>query len=114
MSEPDNGRTVVIVAYVLHLVGAVSGILSIVGLIVNYVSQGEHGELAHSHHTWMIRTFWWSFLWFILVGIVAALTWILIIGIVVAAIGFPVIWFWYVYRHVRGLITFTDGKSMPA
>ena len=32
----DNGRTITIVAYVLHLMGALFGLPSIAGLIINY------------------------------------------------------------------------------
>jgi uncharacterized membrane protein len=37
----DNSRTMVIVAYVLHLLGACTGFLSIIALVMNYVCKGE-------------------------------------------------------------------------
>lgn len=110
MSDSDNGRTLVIVAYVLHLVGAVSGILSIVALIVNYVVKDDHGELMASHHAWMIRTFWLTLLAYL---ICFALVFT-IIGIPLAWLLGIAAWIWYIYRHIRGLIDLSSDKPMSA
>ena len=47
----------------LHLVGAVAGLTSIVGLIINYVKRGGYDDVFDSHHAWMISSFWWALLW---------------------------------------------------
>ena len=47
-SSVQSDRTLVLVAYVLHLVGAVAGITSIVGLIINYVNRDRHDEVLDS------------------------------------------------------------------
>jgi uncharacterized membrane protein len=104
-SSVQSDRTLVLVAYVLHLVGAVAGITSIVGLIINYVNRDRHDEVLDTHHTWMIRSFWWALLW----GLIGIVTIIILIG---WAILF-VVWVWYIYRHVRGLIALTNGEPMP-
>lgn len=109
-SVSDSDRTVVIVAYILHLVGACTGLLSIVALIINYVARNEHGELIASHHGWMIRTFWWTLLAFC-VCFVLMLT---VVGIPLAWLGAITAWIWYIYRHVRGLIDLSSNKAMPA
>ena len=101
----QSDRTLVLVAYVLHLVGAVAGITSIVGLIINYVNRDRHDEVLDTHHTWMIRSFWWALLW----AVIGFVTIIILIG---WAILF-VVWVWYIYRHVRGLIALTNGEPMP-
>lgn len=110
MSETDNGRTVTIVAYILHLLGAITGFPSIIALIINYVVKGEHGELIDSHHTWMIRSFWYA----ILGCLVCAVAFVTVIGIPLAWIGIIAVWLWYVYRHIRGLIDLSSNKVMPA
>ena len=84
---------------------AVAGLTSIVGLVINYVKRDDYDELFDSHHAWMIRSFWWAILWCVL-GLV---TIVLVIG---WAILF-VVWVWYIYRHVRGLIALLDGRPMP-
>ncbi len=62
-SSVESDRTLAVVAYVLHLFGVIAGIPSIVGLIINYVKRNDYDELFDSHHSWMIRSFWWAILW---------------------------------------------------
>ena len=106
----DNGRTMVIAAYILHLLGACTGLLSIIALIMNYVCKGEHGELIDSHHNWMIRTFWYTVLGFV----ICAVLFITVIGIPLAWLGGFALWLWYIYRHIRGLIDLAENKPMSA
>jgi uncharacterized membrane protein len=101
----ESSRTVVLIAYGLHLFGAIIGLPSIIGLIVNYVERTRYGGLTDSHHRWMIRSFWWALLWIIVGGI----TTFILIGWLILGLA----WLWYVYRHVRGLIVLLDGRSMP-
>lgn len=106
----DNGRTAVVITYILHLVGACTGLLSIVALIINYVVKDDHGELMASHHEWMIRTFWYTLLAFVVcVGLV-----ITIIGIPLAWLLGLAAWIWYIYRHIKGLIELSSDKPMSA
>ena len=110
MSGSDNGRTITIVAYILHLLGAIAGFPSIIGLVINYVVQGEHGEMIDSHQAWMIKSFWYAILGCLICG----LLFITVIGILFAWIGFIAVWVWYIYRHIRGLIDLSSDKTMPA
>ena len=110
MSGSDNGRTITIVAYILHLLGAITGLPSVIALIINYVVKGEHGEVIDSHQEWMIRSFWYAILGCIICWILV----ITVIGILFAWIGLIAVWVWYVYRHIRGLIDLSSDKTMPA
>jgi uncharacterized membrane protein len=101
----EGDRTLLLVAYVLHLFGAIAGFTSIVGLIINYVKRDSRDELFDSHHRWMIRSFWWAILWIV----IGCITLIILIGYVIL-FG---VWVWYLYRHVRGLIAFLNGEPMP-
>ncbi|HEX6929273.1 MAG TPA: hypothetical protein VF267_08485 [Gammaproteobacteria bacterium] len=107
----NNGeqRVWLIITYALHLFGAVLAVPSIIGLVMNYVFRDSAGAELRSHHDWMIRTFWWALAWTVFTW----LLWITLIGIPVAvALGF-VIWVWWIYRHVRGLIRLADRAPMP-
>jgi len=110
MSGSDNGRTITIVAYILHLLGAITGLASIIGLIINYVVKGEHGDMIDSHQSWMIKSFWYAILGCLISGILV----ITVIGIFLGWIGFIAVWVWYIYRHIRGLIDLSSDKTMPA
>ena len=49
-------------------------ILGIVGVVVCYVKRDEaRNTWVASHLTWLIRTFWWSFLW-------DMLGWVILLG----------------------------------
>ena len=104
-SSVESGRTLALVAYALHLFGAVAAIPSIVGLIINYVKRDGYDELFDSHHAWMIRSFWWAILWCVL-GLV---TFLIGVGVVILVLA----WLWYIYRHVRGLIALLNGEPLP-
>jgi uncharacterized membrane protein len=101
----EGERTLVLVSYVLHLIGAVAGLTSIVGLVINYVKRDRYDDLFDSHHAWMIRSFWWAILWVVigLITIFILLGWAILF----------LVWVWYIYRHVRGLINFLNGEPMP-
>ena len=104
-SSVESDRTLALVAYALHLFGAIAAIPSIVGLVINYVKRDGYDELFDSHHAWMIRSFWWAILWCVL-GLV---TFLIGVGVVILVLA----WLWYVYRHVRGLIALLNGEPLP-
>ena len=110
MAEKQPGETAVLVAYILHLLGAITGVLSIAGLVVNYMKRGEDGPDMDTHHSWMIRSFWWAILWCIFIGC----SYFILVGFLIGWIAFGLVWLWYVYRHIRGLIRLSDDKPMPA
>jgi uncharacterized membrane protein len=101
----EGDRTLVVVSYVLHLVGAVTGLTSIVGLVINYLKRDRYDELFDSHHAWMIRSFWWALLW----SVIGIITIVILVGWAILFL----VWVWYIYRHVRGLINFLNGEPMP-
>ena len=101
-----SNRTMALVAYVLHLFGAIAGLPSIIGLVLNYVSRRGYGEVPSSHHAWMIRSFWWALL-FIVIGWLTR--WMLGIGYVICIAA----WAWYVYRHVRGVVALVNDEPLP-
>ncbi len=110
-NQPDLGeqRMMALISYILHLVGSITALPSLIALVINYLKRSRQLPL-NSHHRWMIRTFWWTILWMIL-------GWILMITVIlipVAWIIFGVAWLWWIYRHVRGLIVLLDGRDMPS
>lgn len=86
------------------------GMLSFIPLIVNYVKRPDTaGTMVYSHHTWMIRTFWFYALW-MLVGYALAIT---IIGLLVAWIFFGAAWLWNAYRLIKGFVDLNNNRAMP-
>jgi uncharacterized membrane protein len=102
-------------ARILYLVHGASfilslGMLSFLPLIVNYVKRPDTaGTLVHSHHTWMIRSFWI----YIACCVVAWLLAITLLGIPVALLIFAVAWLWKAYRLIRGFLDLNTNRAMP-
>lgn len=100
----ESERATVLLAYVLHLIGSFAILPSLIGLLLNYLKRSEVEELLATHHRWMIRTFWAALLWAVIGGV----TTVLLIGWLILGL----VWLWYVYRHVLGLIRLANGESM--
>ena len=112
-AEPDEReRTTLLVAYICYAVAAIGiAVAPVAGVVINHLKvDATRGSYLGSHHRWLLRTFWFSLLWFALAGLIAAtivllpLAWLLGIGTAI----------WYVYRVVRGAVNFADRKPMPS
>lgn len=100
----ESERTLVLVAYVLHLIGSVAALPSIAALILNYLKRNDSGEFLGTHHEWMVATFWWALLWVV----IGWLTTVVLVGWLVLGVT----WLWYVYRHLLGLVRLANGEAM--
>jgi uncharacterized membrane protein len=99
-------------ARILYIAHAVTfffslGMLNVLVLIVNYIRRPETaGTMVYSHHTWMIRSFWWYVLWMIVGGI---LWFTLVLPFVVWGLA----WLWMAYRIIRGFLDLNNNRAMP-
>jgi uncharacterized membrane protein len=102
-------------ARVLYIAHAITflfsfGTLSILVMIVNYVRRPDTlGTMVYSHHTWMIRSFWFYALW---MGLAFLLT-ITVIGIPIAWLVGCGAWIWMAYRIIRGFMDLNQNRPMP-
>jgi uncharacterized membrane protein len=86
------------------------GMLNLLVLIVNYIRRPETaGTMVYSHHTWMIRSFWWYVVW-MAVAILLAITFI---GIPLAWLVGALAWVWMAYRIIRGFLDLNNNRAMP-
>lgn len=106
-------------ARILYAVHAVTfffslGLLSIIPIFFNYQKRQETaGTWVASHHSWMIRSFWWYAGWMFLGWLaVLALGWVLI-GFPIAFVIWGVAWVWKAYRLIRGFLELNSNKPMP-
>lgn len=115
--------------YALHSLSVLSALLtgravavrfafylpSLVAVIMNYARRSEtRGTWLESHFRWQIRTFWFSWLWIIVVLIVAMpLVLLAGLGLVVGLLGLGAVGLWVIYRIVRGWLSLRDGRPMP-
>ena len=104
-------------ARLLYMVHAVTwlfslGTLSIIPTIINYLKRGDsQGTLAYSHHSWMIRSFWWFAGWAALGWVVMIFSFGLLFFIAWAIWGLA--WLWKGYRLIRGFTELNSNRPMP-
>jgi len=112
------------IVYALHAFSAISGLTSaafivtafltgwpsIIAVIINYVKRDSvRGTFLDTHFSWQIRTFWWSLLWLVIVGLMIATFIGMVIGIpILLAAGI-----WILYRIIRGWLNLLSRKAMP-
>lgn len=116
---PVTATLVCYVLFALAAIAAIAGhgmmvgaplltIIGVVAVIVAYLTRGDaRGTWTESHLTWLIRTFWWSFLWNTL-GWLLAIT---LIGLPVAIFIWVATTIWVIYRVIRGYLAF--HRSAP-
>ena len=124
----DAPVSATLLVYVLFAIAAVAGlvghgmmvgaplltIIGIVAVIIAYVKRNDaRSTWTDSHLTWLIRTFWWSFLW-------NCIGWLVLVTLGIILIGFPIaigIWvvttIWVIYRLVKGYLLFKDSQPIP-
>lgn len=104
-SEGFDGNRPTIVA-ILYLASFVTGITGLVGVVLAHMWQGERQEeWTASHYTYLIRTFWLTFV----ASIVALVLSLVFIGLLL----FPVIAVWFGVRSVVSLMKAQKREPMP-
>ena len=104
-------------ARVLYIAHAITfffslGTLSILVLIVNYIRRPETaGTMVYTHHTWMIRSFWFYALWMVLAFMLVIFT--LGLGTPIAWLVGVAAWVWMAYRIIRGFMDLNNNRAMP-
>jgi uncharacterized membrane protein len=88
--EPSsNEYSTAWVAYALQAMGVFGFVIGpLIGLVLSYVRRDAAGAgFIASHHRWLIRTFWWTLLWYLVcLAVVFAGAWPIISEVVREAI----------------------------
>lgn len=106
-----NPRQLIHVIYGLFALGILSagifGVAIIASIVLAYIKRSDLvGTVYASHLDWIIKTFWWGLLWFIL-SLIASLFFIgYLTGLIVII--------WVVYRIAKGWLAHFAGETpMP-
>jgi uncharacterized membrane protein len=104
--QTSNNRNFVLVTYVLFAIGVFTGgIFTLVGVIMAYVKRADcAGTYLETHTQWLISTFWWGMLWYVLSG--------LTVFIGIGFVGFFITSLWYLYRIIKGIVRFADSRAV--
>jgi uncharacterized membrane protein len=93
--------------------GAFVSLVGIVGIIMAHVFRSDAaGTWLASHYTWLIRTFWWSAVWSVVLGTIAFLFAVTIIGLPIAFIIWGLFFLWVAYRLIVGWIALFREKPI--
>lgn len=96
--------------YIIHAVSFIFslGLFSVLPLAVNYLQRpSTEGTFVHTHHSWMIRSFWW-YVVFVAIGAVLFVT---IIGIPLAYLVWLGAWLWKAYRLISGILRLNRNEA---
>lgn len=86
---------------------------SIVAVILNYVMRSDaKGTYVESHFSWQIRTFWYAFLFAVLVSLVGFVLSFVYVGLAVWFFGFFVMSIWVGYRIIRGALKLWSAEPI--
>ena len=90
------------------------GLLSFIPVIINFVKRPyTEGTIVHSHHTWMIRSFFYYVLWMIVGGVVLVSLALILIGFPLAWTIWTCAWLWKAYRLIKGFVDLNNNRPMP-
>lgn len=113
---PENGkglsmRQLTHLIYGLFALGLLSagflGVATVAAVVLAYVKRSDAvGTIYAAHFDWVLKTFWWGLLWFVL----SVLTLFIFIGWL---IGLATI-VWLVYRVIKGWLALANGNSPTA
>ena len=103
-SDADGNRPVIVGA--LYLASFLTGITGLVGVVLAHIWEGDaRGTWAESHYTYLIRTFWFSF--------IASIAAFLLMFVMVGFLLFPLIAIWFGVRSVLSLVKASKQEPMP-
>ena len=105
--EPESPelRQYTLIIYILFLIGIVTGLSSLIGVIMAYVERNEMVNTPFEDHmTFLIRTFW--------IGLIASVIGIITTPIIIGFLIMPLVFVWYTYRCIVGFIKFNDKKPI--
>lgn len=103
----ESERSTLLITYVLHALGPFTGALTgLIAVLISHIKVREtQSAFIRSHHSWLIRTFWWAVLW-------VAISYALMI-VLVGFFTYGLVALWWLYRTVRGFINFNEKRPMP-
>jgi uncharacterized membrane protein len=96
------------------IVGAfVFGLPSIIAVIMNYARRSDvRGTWLESHFSWQIRTFWFAFLWAVIIFAISLPLMLIAIGFATLWVGYVILGIWVVYRIIRGWLALRDQRPV--
>ena len=110
----DDDKRLAQILYLLHALAPFTAwLLAVVAVILGWARRDRvRGTFLDSHFSWLARTFWWGLLGALACGVATVLLVVTILLVWLAWVPFTALFFWYLYRVVKGWLRLNDG--LPA
>jgi len=103
-ARDDAAKTNALIAYGLMGVGLFTGIFWIIGMIWAMVKKDDAvGTLFEDHYSNIINIFWW--------GLGLSIIGFILIFFVVGYFVLLAVWFWSIYKLIKGFAKITSNKA---
>lgn len=103
-AEERSAKTGALVGYILMIAGLFTGVFWVIGAIWAMLKKSDaRGTQFADHYSNQISIFWWGLLF----SVIGGATVFIVVGYFILA----VVWFWSVYKLVKGLARLTSNKS---
>jgi len=99
-----DDRGLAFAVYILYFFGYVTGITTLIGIMIAYLQNRSASSELRSHFTFQIRTFWIGLLFLVVGGILLHMG----IGILVLLLGFG----WSLMRNVKGILALNRNEPI--
>jgi len=99
-----DDRGLAFAVYILYFIGYLTGITSIIGVMIAYLQNRSASSELQSHYTFQLRTFWIGLLCLVVGGILFTVG----IGVFVLLAGF----FWSLMRNVKGILALNRNEPI--
>lgn len=111
--QEDTGLSLRKIAHIIYglfalgiLSAGVFGVATIAAIVLAYLKRGDAaGTVYAAHFDWVLTTFWWSVLWFVL----SALATFIFVGWITGFVALV----WLIYRVIKGWLALF-GSRPPA
>ena len=112
--ELESDARLTHILYLLHALAPFTAwLLAVIAIILGAARRDDvRGTYLDSHFGWLSRTFWWGLLW---IAVCVILTILLFVSIILAPIFWvpcTVLFFWYLYRVIKGWLRLNDGLAV--
>ena len=101
----EKQRKLVFACYILNACSLLVGLTLIISVVIAHVKKDDvAGTWLESHYKWLITTFWYWLLFFV-IGLATLIT----------GFGFIILFaggIWWLYRNIKGFLAFWDNKPV--
>lgn len=105
IGERTGDTNIAKIIYVLYLIGLVSGVTAVIGVVMAYVYRDSAPDWLKTHYELQIRSFWMVLLY----GLIAGVLCLILVGFLLLFL----IAIWWIVRCVKGLKCVSEGAPYP-